>query len=79
MEISEPGFIATGMKLITMFLRTPAEGADTGVFLATNDIPETGEYWSDRRVKRGSGQSRDKALAKRLWEVTAEITQAPGA
>lgn len=76
---NEPGLLSVGMKLVSMFLRTPEEGADTGVFLAAEDIHETGEYWTDRQIKRGSAQSRDMALAERLWKQSAELTDAPGA
>jgi retinol dehydrogenase 14 len=58
------------------FLRTPAKGAETAVWLASS--PEiggvTGKYFFDRKERRSSPQSYDLNVASRLWEVSERMT-----
>jgi NAD(P)-dependent dehydrogenase (short-subunit alcohol dehydrogenase family) len=71
----DPGFMRFGMRLAKRFLRTPAQGADTGIWLAT--APEaaslSGQYLVDRRVKTPRGQGTDDRLAAALWDVSASL------
>jgi NAD(P)-dependent dehydrogenase (short-subunit alcohol dehydrogenase family) len=62
--------------LLRPFLRTPEAGADTVIHLAASPELEgvTGKYFVDRREGRSSRESRDPAVARRLWEVSAEMT-----
>ena len=57
------------------FMRTPEQGADTIIYLAA--APEagamSGKYLADRK-EVSPAQPRDEALQKRLWEVSAELT-----
>jgi NAD(P)-dependent dehydrogenase (short-subunit alcohol dehydrogenase family) len=57
------------------FMRTPQQGADTVIYLATS--PEaggmSGMYLIDRK-EVSPAQPRDKALQKRLWRVSEELT-----
>ena len=70
-------FEATG-GLARPFMRSPERGADTVVWAASS--PEldgvTGGYFHDRRPKRPSKRSLDEATAKRLWQVSEELTGA---
>lgn len=60
------------VKRVPGFFVSPETGADTLVWLATTDAPVTsGAYYGRRRVRRPSGPGRDDALAKRLWEHSA--------
>jgi hypothetical protein len=56
--------------------RTPAQGADTVVYLAT--APElagvTGEYFYERKVLTPSAATRDPEAARRLWQVSEQLT-----
>jgi NAD(P)-dependent dehydrogenase (short-subunit alcohol dehydrogenase family) len=63
-------------KLLALFLRTPAKGAETSVYLATSPEMEgiTGRYFSDCREARPSRMAEDDAAAKRLWEISARLT-----
>lgn len=74
-----PGVVATGVWrelpaplpwLAEKFMLSPAEGADTGSWLATSKAAAefNGEYCVNRRVARGSSVSRDKDLAAELWD-----------
>lgn len=80
-----PGLVATGfnhnnarrdrvaMTLIKPFCRTPAQGADTLVWLADADevAGESGGYFTDRRQILPNAQGQDAALARRLWDISA--------
>ncbi|HKF55389.1 MAG TPA: SDR family oxidoreductase [Blastocatellia bacterium] len=80
-----PGAIATELfrdqnvlvRLGTqLFLKTPARGAKTGVYLATSPEVEgvTGKYFVNKHPARSNKQSHDEAAAQRLWEISAELT-----
>lgn len=77
-----PGAVATGIYdgmpakgLMTAFMLTPAQGADTGIWLAT--APEllhtSGEYFVKRKLKPGSSKSRSVELAQRLWTLSEKL------
>ena len=85
-----PGVVATGiadaliprplrpvMRLAKPFLRlrTPEEGAQTIIYLAT--APEltsiTGKYFIDRREHRSPAVSYDQLLQERLWQRSTEL------
>lgn len=82
-----PGVVDTGLlfsgwriaRLIKPFLRTPAEGARELVYLALS--PEvagvSGCYFVDRTPTEPSRLATDPEAAKRLWEVSEELTR-PG-
>jgi NAD(P)-dependent dehydrogenase (short-subunit alcohol dehydrogenase family) len=82
-----PGVVRTGFgkneggvwKVLTTigapFFRSPAHGARSLVWLAIS--PEaaslTGEYVQDEKVLAPSAQAQDEALARGLWERSAEL------
>ncbi len=86
-----PGGVATGFgrnngglvrlifRLIGPLLRTPEQGAETVVYLASAPEIEgvSGKYFVDKREARSSAESQDQAIAGRLWEVSAELTKLP--
>jgi retinol dehydrogenase 14 len=57
-------------------MRSPEEGADTPVWLASSPEVEgvTGRYYASRRPRRSSRRSYDTELARRLWQVSEELT-----
>ncbi len=81
-----PGFVASGfgknngtlmslaMKLISPIARTTAEGASTGIYLASSVEVEgqSGKYFVDKQPVQSDPTSYDQALAGRLWEVSLE-------
>src|SRR5205085_760146 len=81
-----PGAVATDIyrgagplaKVVTFFMLTPAQGADTAIWLATAPELEKvgGEYFVKRKQKAGSDRSRDEATAKRLWQLSEERMRA---
>jgi NAD(P)-dependent dehydrogenase (short-subunit alcohol dehydrogenase family) len=58
------------------FLRTPAKGAETAVWLASSPEVEgvTGKYFFDRKERRSSPESYDPNVASRLWEASERMT-----
>ncbi len=69
------GPIALFFRLFKPFMRSPEQGADTLVYLAS--APETGElngkYLTDRK-EVSPAEPRNEAAQKRLWEVSEELT-----
>jgi retinol dehydrogenase-12 len=57
------------------FMRTPEQGADTIVYLASSPEAEemSGRYLADRE-EVSPAQPRDEAMQRRLWEVSEELT-----
>ena len=79
-----PGFVATSigrdhplgilfLKLARPFIKGPVAGADTGVFLATEDIAENGQYFSKRKVHATKNQALDPAMGARVWDDCASL------
>jgi retinol dehydrogenase 14 len=69
------GPIALLFRLFKPFMRSPEQGADTLVYLASS--PEAGEmngkYLADRK-EVSPAEPRDEAAQKRLWEASEELT-----
>ncbi len=55
--------------------KTPAEGAETSIYLATEDREKltSGTYWDNREMKRSSKASYNEEDARVLWEKSMEI------
>jgi len=83
-----PGFVATGFAknngkviaaLVSLFAplvaRSPAKGAETPIYLASSPSVEaiTGEYFYDSHVIPVAPQATDMAVARKLWDVSAEL------
>ena len=69
------------MRLLTPlarpFMRTPEQGADTVVSLASSPEVEgvTGGYYASGRARRSSRRSHDTELAGQLWRVSEKLTR----
>jgi NAD(P)-dependent dehydrogenase (short-subunit alcohol dehydrogenase family) len=70
-----------GLDLGRRFLRTAGQGADTVVYLASSpDVAgATGGYYVNRKLRTPSRAARDQVTARRLWEISAELTGLPEA
>lgn len=70
------GFGKTLTKALGWIARTPAQGAATAIYLASDPACEgvTGGYFARCKPARSSKRSKDMALAERLWAVSAQIT-----
>jgi NAD(P)-dependent dehydrogenase (short-subunit alcohol dehydrogenase family) len=83
-----PGFVATGFAknngkviaalvsiLTPLVARSPAKGAETSIHLASSPRVEgiTGKYFYDSRVIPPAPQATDMVVARKLWDVSAEM------
>jgi NAD(P)-dependent dehydrogenase (short-subunit alcohol dehydrogenase family) len=74
------GALATvAWKLIGVFMKSPEDGARTQIYLASSPEVEgvTGKYFIDSKEAPSSAESHDANVAKRLWEVSAQMTGLP--
>lgn len=57
------------------FMLTPAQGAQTTIYLATSDAVKgvTGKYFAKEKEKRPAAQATDAAVAARLWQVSEQL------
>ncbi len=83
-----PGFVATGfaqnnsgalqalIKAGQVFAISPEKGAETSVFLASSPLVEgvSGKYFANKKEKKSAKQSYDESAARRLWDVSAQLT-----
>jgi NAD(P)-dependent dehydrogenase (short-subunit alcohol dehydrogenase family) len=65
-----------GGALARTFGASPEQGADTIIFLASS--PEvsgvSGQYFERRRPRQSSAESYDEAAARRLWQLSEQLT-----
>ena len=70
--------IPRALKSTTRLMGTsPEKGARTSIYLATSPELEgvSGKYFISQKEARSSRESYDHALANRLWQVSAEMTE----
>ncbi|XP_053562157.1 dehydrogenase/reductase SDR family member 13 isoform X2 [Bombina bombina] len=62
--------------LVWLFLRSPADGAQTSIYCAVQEGIEmySGRYFANCQVKQVQSHARDDAVAKKLWEVSERLT-----
>jgi NAD(P)-dependent dehydrogenase (short-subunit alcohol dehydrogenase family) len=88
-NVLSPGMVATDIwkkvnPLVTSLInpviqrigQPPLQGAQTSIYLATSPEVEgvTGKYYTDCKPVHSSVYSYDLEAAKRLWEVSAQLT-----
>ena len=63
------------VPLMRLFMKAPARGAATSIYLASSpDIEQvTGLYFANGKPKRSSKSSYDQAVGARLWQVSAGL------
>ena len=63
------------VPLMRLFMKAPARGAATSIYLASSPDLEhvTGLYFANGKPKRSSERSYDEAVAARLWQVSADL------
>ncbi len=83
-----PGGIASGlwtnngplaqfvMRVGKLFLKTPEQGAQTTIYLASSAEVEgaTGKYYANCREKNSNKESYDLGVARRLWDISEQMT-----
>jgi retinol dehydrogenase-14 len=79
-----PGFVSTslgrdnklGALFLTLarpFIKSPGDGAQTTLLLATGDVGASGEYFADGKVAPTKDYARDPETAARLWDDSAAL------
>ncbi len=86
--VLHPGVVSTGfaaedvplmwrvlLPLIRPWLKSPERGAATSIYLASSWEVQgiSGRYFANSKPKTSSKSSYDRAAAKRLWQVSADL------
>ena len=71
----ETGFGKTITGMLRPFFQTPAQGARTAIFLATDESVKdiSGEYFYKCKLAKSSKRSKDPDLAKNLYEISEQL------
>jgi NAD(P)-dependent dehydrogenase (short-subunit alcohol dehydrogenase family) len=71
----QAGFFALISGIVRPFLRTPAQGAQTSIYLASSPDVEgvTGQFFANSKPKTANKVAYDTAIAARLWQVSADL------
>ncbi len=69
------GLLAFGIKISSPFFLSPAKGARTSVYLASDPgvAGVSGEYFVKCKPKQPKPWARDQEAARRLWQVSEEL------
>jgi NAD(P)-dependent dehydrogenase (short-subunit alcohol dehydrogenase family) len=70
------GPMALFFRTFKPFMRSPEQGADTLVWLASSPEVDgvSGKYYSDRKEIEAKSVAYDRAARRRLWEISEELT-----
>jgi NAD(P)-dependent dehydrogenase (short-subunit alcohol dehydrogenase family) len=70
------GVFRLGIKLIAPFIKNPAEGAATSIYLASAPEVEgvTGKYFKDKKPVSSRKVTYNKDVARELWNISAKLT-----
>jgi retinol dehydrogenase-14 len=68
-------FFAVISRLVRPLLKTPAQGAQTPIYLASSPDLDglSGQFFANRRPKSANKVAYDTDLTARLWQVSAEL------
>ena len=80
-----PGVIRTNLgmggtsavvRFVRMFFKSPEKGAETPIYLAISPEVErvTGQYFANKHVREPSRAAQDPDVARRLFDVSKELT-----
>jgi retinol dehydrogenase 14 len=67
------------VRILRPFMQSPAQGADTAVYLASSPEMQnmSGGYFAKRKRRESRQSSYDSATTARLWEVSADLVGLP--
>ncbi len=71
-----PGFLMKVIRAVVPFVARSAEkGSETSIYLASSPAVEnvSGSYFVDCKVSQPAPQATDRAVASKLWDVSAEM------
>ncbi len=75
----DPSVLTRAAMPFLRFLKTPAQGALTSIYLASSADVEgiSGRYFANRTPKSSNKLSYDATAASRLWDVSADLVGLP--
>jgi len=61
--------------VVLPFLKTPAQGAETSIYLASSPNVDgiTGQFFINRKPKTANKSAYDTNVTARLWAISAEL------
>jgi retinol dehydrogenase 14 len=70
------GLMVLLFRALKPFMRTPEQGADTLIYLASSPEVEgvSGRYFADRKVISSFEEPHDVSVQRKLWEESEELT-----
>jgi retinol dehydrogenase-14 len=73
------GVFGFTVRALRPLMISPEKGAETSIYLASSQEVEglSGRYFVKKAESRSSDVSYDERIAKRLWEVSADLTNLP--
>lgn len=73
------GVFGFTVRALGPLMKSPEKGAETSIYLASSPEVEgvSGRYFVKKAETRSSEVSHDQSLARRLWEVSADLTNLP--
>jgi retinol dehydrogenase-14 len=73
------GIFGVMVRALRPVMISPEKGAETSIYLASSPEVEglSGRYFVKKAEARSSDASYDERLARRLWEVSAQLTKLP--
>ncbi len=71
----QAAYLAVMIRVARLFMKTPAQGAGTPIYLASSPEVEgiTGRYYANRKPQTSSKASYDTTAAVRLWQASADL------
>jgi retinol dehydrogenase 14 len=71
----QAGWFVVVSRLILQFLKTPAQGAETPIYLASSPDMDgvTGQFFANRKPRTASKVAYDTDKGARLWRVSADL------
>jgi retinol dehydrogenase 14 len=71
----QAAYLAVMIRVARLFMKTPAQGASTPIYLASSPQVEgiTGRYFVNRKPKTSSKVSYDTTAAARLWQASIDL------
>jgi retinol dehydrogenase-14 len=72
----QAAYFAVMSRLARLFMKSPAQGAGTAIYLASSPEVEgiTGRYYANGKPKTSNKASYDTTAAARLWRASADLT-----
>jgi NAD(P)-dependent dehydrogenase (short-subunit alcohol dehydrogenase family) len=63
-------------RVLTLIMKSPEQGAQTSIWLASSPDVEgvCGRYYANCKEKQPAAWAKDPHIARRLWEISEELT-----